>query len=474
MSDNPSTPAKPRYKYSIACCGRWEHEDVLEWVSYHKSVGFDHIYFVSNDDDPMPTFKVLTPFLFGPDPFVTFKHYPKPDPRKVQQADIYGYLLKNHLHETEWVAFIDSDEFFVFKGVDNVHEFMREYEDKYDAVYFNWLIFGHSGKMERDHESLLLSHTQREAGVDVHTKMLTRTSKIDADKAVSAFNKGGKGAWWHFWSEYDVGDMRQADVLHQDTSGYGLGFPKNALAHVRTPGFREAVIEKAYLVHYQFRSEADVRRRVQRGGSNTAVRWQQKVEDGSFKKIFAGRNAVWDTYLARYWLKHCRAAYDILVPPPPPGPGHNIALRKPNIQSSWHEPTPDDPKTAFAQGHANNGIRTGTYGFRTQTEEWPWWKLDLLDNFAIHALHIYNDANPADPQNADALVIKISADNDKWTLAFAMTPEIFAKWKAPRPLIVTLPKPINGRFIRISSSHPAQLQLDEVEVYGDILPARAD
>jgi hypothetical protein len=78
-----------RYKYSLVATARWEENDIVEWIQYHKSVGFDHIYIYSNDDDPYPTYRVIESYIYGPNPFVTFRHYPKRGSTKPQQADIY-------------------------------------------------------------------------------------------------------------------------------------------------------------------------------------------------------------------------------------------------------------------------------------------------------------------------------------------------------------------------------------------------
>lgn len=459
-----------RYKYSIACCARWEHEDVLEWVSYHKSLGFDHIYLISNDDDPMPTFKVLTPFLFGPDPFVTFKHFPKPHQNAAQQPDIYYYFMKNYLHETEWFTFVDVDEFFVLKNVNNIHSFMSEFETECDSLYFNWVLYGHSGKAERDNESLLLSHTQRARNVDVHTKMITRSAKINADEVLAAYRAGGRKGFWHFWSEYSLPGLRQMNVLHENMEHYGIKFPENALIFLRRPEVSPAILNKAYLAHFQFRSEADVRRRVERGGTATNALWQKKLDDGSYMGLFSGRNDVWDVYLAEYWLRHAGNAYDISIDLLDTPRGRNLAIRKPNVQSSWHMPEEGDPPRGNSQGHANNGIRTGTYGFRTKFEDKPWWTIDLLDKCEIKEICLYNDVSSPEAQaRAKYLVVETSENGRDWTQVFAVTDEIFQTWHKKQPLQITPALPFIARYVRLSSAKPAQLQIDEVEIYGRVL-----
>src|SRR6202012_3377326 len=68
--------AAVKYAFSLVACARWEETTIQEWVEYHKSIGFSHIYLYSNDDDPNPLFRAVAPYTYGPDPFVTFMHWP--------------------------------------------------------------------------------------------------------------------------------------------------------------------------------------------------------------------------------------------------------------------------------------------------------------------------------------------------------------------------------------------------------------
>ena len=34
----------PKHKFSLVACARWEDEHILEWLDYHKAIGFDHVY----------------------------------------------------------------------------------------------------------------------------------------------------------------------------------------------------------------------------------------------------------------------------------------------------------------------------------------------------------------------------------------------------------------------------------------------
>jgi hypothetical protein len=125
-----------KHKFSLVACARWEETEIQEWIEYHRSIGFDHIYLYSNDDDPAILFRAIVPYAYGPDPFVTFRHWP----RVGAQPAIYLDFLKTYRSETEWFSFLDVDEFFVLKGINNIGRFMRDYETSVDCLYFNWVI----------------------------------------------------------------------------------------------------------------------------------------------------------------------------------------------------------------------------------------------------------------------------------------------------------------------------------------------
>src|SRR4051794_4275193 len=118
----------PKYKYSLVACARWEQEDIVEWVQYHQSIGFDHFYIYSNDDNPITLYKRLAPFIHCKNPIVTYFYWPKLG----EQLPMYLHFLANHKDETAWAAFIDIDEFLVFKHSNNVRVFMSEFEFSHD------------------------------------------------------------------------------------------------------------------------------------------------------------------------------------------------------------------------------------------------------------------------------------------------------------------------------------------------------
>jgi hypothetical protein len=455
----------PQHRFSIVACVRWEEADIAEWVQYHQLIGFDHIYLYSNDTDPLPTHKALLPWLRGPRPFVTFNHFPKRTTRP-QQHFIYYHFLETYRQETEWFSFLDADEFFVLRGVDDIGRFMQPFEAHSDAVYFNWMIYGHGGKEQRDGNSILLSHTSRAQALDPHTKTMTRSAAIDVP-ALQKQYEHGKPGFWHFWDPYEVGVKRLVNVLHEDMSGYAEAFPRRAYEVTTRPGVAERVAARAYVAHFQFKSEADFQRRVDRGGSLTVPLWRRALADGTSKDFLRRGGDVQDSYLAQLWLDAAGTAYDIALPDALTAEGwHNVALRKPTRQSSLRRAVEGDAADSHPSGHANNGLRTGGFGFATTQEADPWWTMDLLGEFILREIRIYAAAEaPGWAIGTSALMVETSLDGTAWTSLADRLPITACPVTAGPMVRIPIDRLVTARFLRLSLKGEGALQCDEVEVY---------
>jgi hypothetical protein len=449
-----------KYRFSLVACARWEETEIQEWVEYHKSIGFDHIYLYSNDADPAPLFHAVAPYAYGADPFVTFRHWPPAG----EQVEIYLHFLDTFRDETEWFSFLDIDEFFVLKRVNNIAAFMRDYEAHVDCLYFNWVIYGHNGNVRRGDKPTLTSYPRRARGLDAHTKMICRSASVDP-----ALLRAGMGAaaFWHFIDNFHLPDVRCHDILMRPMDGYSANFPVSTEPFLQQAGLDEAVINRAYIAHFQFRSEADFMRRWQRGGFANGDHWRAVYESGNFKAVLAANNAEYDTYLAAYWHNHTTAAMRFTTQPPFGAPPFdNIALNKPSFQSSVFEPGSAESPDSRLSGGGNNGVRNGTYGFHTQFEAQPWWIVDLLVPHRISEIHIYNRQGGADVAGrANELDVQVSVDGDNWTLLLSrIDPDPFGM--DGTPLVVHAAPGLPYRFVLLRLRGANYLHLEEVEVYG--------
>ncbi len=452
-----------KHRFALVACARWEEMHIQEWVEYHRSIGFNHIYLYSNDDDPTALFNAIAPYTYGSNPFVTFQYWPHVG----EQVEIYLHFLKTYKLATEWFAFLDIDEFFVLKGTDNIATFMQDYEEVVDCLYFNWVIYGHSGRLQRESAATLTTYLRRGRRPDVHTKMLCRSTSIEAS-AIRQGHNAGRGAFWHFLDNYPLPELRCRDVLLASTEGYSADFPTSASTFVTRPGFAEAVLERGYIAHFQFKSEADFLRRWQRGGFPNGDQWRAAYQTGVYRSILAENNIVYDTYLAEYWHRYTAPAMGFGVRAPYFDlPYDNVALNKPSWQSSVFQPDDPglEPVLSRTAGGGNNGLRTGDYGFHTQYEKRPWWIVDLLAPYRIAEVHIYNRrGDVALAARANELDVLASEDGATWATLLSNT-GVAPFGLDGTPLVIFGAPAIGFRFVMLRLRAAGCLHMDEVEVY---------
>ncbi|KAI3437702.1 hypothetical protein D9Q98_000151 [Chlorella vulgaris] len=141
-------------------------EALPEWVEYHISLGVSHIYVYDTGSRP-PVKWVLKKYREAGT--VTY-HYirdfeaasrnlnatndHKYNP-KYKQWIAYSLCLRDHGKRHHYMAFIDSDEYFVITdGTASLPDLMADYE-QYGGLAANWRIMGSSGHLERQRSTLL-------------------------------------------------------------------------------------------------------------------------------------------------------------------------------------------------------------------------------------------------------------------------------------------------------------------------------
>jgi hypothetical protein len=68
----------------------------------------------------------------------------------------------------------------------------------------------------------------------------------------------------------------------------------------------------------------------------------------------------------------------------------DIALNKPRRQSSVYQDADNALEGVRTFGGANDGIRTGRYGVRTNSEAEPWWSVDRGGSYRLLQIRIYH------------------------------------------------------------------------------------
>lgn len=245
-----------KYKYSAICCARWESRYIGEWLFYCKKIGFDHVYLYCNDDDPKNFFDAVsrTPVE---ESFYTLKHYEKVGAQRAMYID----ALRMAREESEWVSFLDVDEFLALGVFDNLEEFVGYHDENVQCIYFNWLNFRSSGHISRPYGSVLRSYLYRDRDFNPHTKHICKTEILTEDKL-----KNASFPFHHALSQNCWSDSVIVDAKGNNMRDYVNNFPQES-AEILSANKLSDVNNIPHIAHYCMRSAEDLVIRASR--SNT-------------------------------------------------------------------------------------------------------------------------------------------------------------------------------------------------------------
>ncbi len=137
-------------KYRISICGIFKNEAsfLKEWIEFHEMIGVEHFYLYNNKSEDS-FMEVLQPYIDRG--LVTLVDWP------YDQAQIKAYknFYETYRHETQWVSFLDIDEFFCPRYAKTLPKWLDKM-DKYPVVVMYWRMFGTSGKLHHNTDELVL------------------------------------------------------------------------------------------------------------------------------------------------------------------------------------------------------------------------------------------------------------------------------------------------------------------------------
>jgi hypothetical protein len=449
-------PLKRRHEVAIMTSARRETQYITEWLLYHRSIGFDHVYLYCDDEDPVPLYGAVLPFVQSVPAFVTFIHFPYQGP----QFYIYRHFLAHQKHKATWIAFLDIDEFLRLTGVDDIKRYLADCPPEWDAIHINWNYFGTSGHAERPEGSVLTTYTRREPDLAMVTKTLTRSACID----VARLDR--KHQIWHDWGDFLVPGSVAVNVL-----GDPMPRVANNPDYLADPDVQARIRAKALVNHYAFKSEHDVHTSLEQGtlsDFHDSTAWKKMLDGGGLAALFGRLNEVEDDYLANYWRRFLAGAYTLSVAPRTSGP--NIAVGKQARQSSicnWSRGTTVETDAAGAV----SGRITGAYQFHTERESAPWWRVDLGKPHVIKEIHLYNRVDQLQLGiRLGRFLIDCSVDDETWVAVYVHDGSAVGGADG-HPLVLrptlSATETVLCRHLRITALQSTWLHLDQVEIYGE-------
>ncbi len=435
---------------ALVAIARWETQYAPEWLAYHRSIGFGHVFLTCNDDDPTALWEAVLPFTMGSGPFVTFTHFPW----RGQRFHMLMQGLRRAQRHYPWLMILDLDEFLHLPRHHDVEQFLDEAAGDWDAVHFNRIGFGNSGYTERPPGGVLRTYVRRQPDLTASTRVLVRSSRLRLEPAPDPSP---------VWT--DPAPLLLPDARHVDVLGRMMREPPRGKID---PESAVRMREAGLIHHYQFKSEQDFLLRCARGMEGAfagQALWRELHQKGQHRAVLAELNAVEDRSLAQFWTARLTAgaarATTLQAPARP-----NLALNKDARQSSisdWSS-SPDPAKDAAG---LVSGRITGSYQCHTRHEEHPWWSVDLGADAQVGEIRVFNRCDSQElAQRARAYEMAASRDGRVWlTLRRQEDGPAFGGADG-NPLVVQLPSPVPARFIRVTLLSTTNLHLDQVEVYG--------
>lgn len=134
-------------KHYVAACAIFQNEArfLKEWIEFHRMLGVQHFYLCNhNSTDNFQ--KVLAPYIQKG--LVTLTHERKKpknptDWRFNIQGAHYERTAKAHAHDTEWMLFIDVDEYLAPLQDKDIPSLLKRF-DQYAGVLTTWVWHGTS------------------------------------------------------------------------------------------------------------------------------------------------------------------------------------------------------------------------------------------------------------------------------------------------------------------------------------------
>jgi hypothetical protein len=223
---------------TLVAIAKNEAKYIAEWIAYNLAVGFDKIIIYSNDStDKMAD--IITN-ISKCDTRVKLINWPSVDDVSPQ---ISAYNNSISMIETEWVSFLDIDEFIVPFSSQNIKDFLSKVDKDISSIHINWRNFGSSHRTDSNYQFVIEAFKDCAPsawGNHHHFKSIARTKHVAEVHIHDIISKCGRRVL--------------SDMTEFVTEQRGLS---NRIVHV---GIQ--------INHYQSKTFAEFRQRMLRGDAN--------------------------------------------------------------------------------------------------------------------------------------------------------------------------------------------------------------
>lgn len=137
-------------KYYVSICAIFKDESLSlkEWIEFHLLIGVDHFYLYNNNTTDN-SLEILTPYIKKGIVTLIDWNYAPPC-----QAEAYNHYKEHFSNESNWIAFIDLDEYICPRMNMDLKVWLKQYE-AYPSLVIYWKMFGSAGEIEHDKNRLI-------------------------------------------------------------------------------------------------------------------------------------------------------------------------------------------------------------------------------------------------------------------------------------------------------------------------------
>lgn len=130
---------------------------LLEWIAFHKAVGFDAIVVYTNDNDDGST--ELLQLLAANNEISLFRNVLGGGTSAQIKAYEHSHLLNIHLRDYKWHMYLDADEFLLIDSkynynIGNLLRAAEQMDDSIASISFNWFWMASHGARRYQPEPL--------------------------------------------------------------------------------------------------------------------------------------------------------------------------------------------------------------------------------------------------------------------------------------------------------------------------------
>jgi hypothetical protein len=234
-------------KCKLAVCVIIKNEELYieEWIRFCRLVGVERFYIYLDycTDNTEPILKRIDEgdiviIHWTEDQYSRYYAPADCEFGRTPQITSFNHWIKNSGRESEWVAFIDPDEYMYHCAIDDLRIILNLVPKSGSALWLQWLIFGRNGHVKRPDGFTIENYTRR-GNLGKPYPFGTQGKIIARSEALDYFGpKGSHNAVFRTGSAYTLEGYECAGANNRS---WNLGMPQVRCNHYYNRSEEEAI-----------------------------------------------------------------------------------------------------------------------------------------------------------------------------------------------------------------------------------------